>query len=146
MVLISNEVKVLAGIEQGSVYNFSPQDGIVNHYYVVLNKNPKNDDEINLAPFTTKKDNVLRFIKIKNLDEKTYVSVEKGECKFLPPRDNIGIDCNRLLYISKEKLIELINYSDGSCNYPKLNTKLFDKIKEGVMVSILVKPSAQDSL
>ena len=143
---MSNEIKVLAGIEQGSVYNFSPRDGVVNHYYIVLNKNPKEDGEINLAVFTTKRESILRFIETKKLNKKTYVTIQKGECTFLPSRDNAGIDCNRLVYVSKERLIELIDDSNGSCNYPILEPDIFRKVSDGVKASYLVKPSAQASM
>jgi hypothetical protein len=141
MVDISNRIKVLAGIEQGCIYNFSPNDGVINHYYVVLNKTPKHDEEINLAVFTTKKDNVLRFIELKKLDKNTYVDIEKKEINFLPVRDNMGIDCNRLVYVNKEKLIELIDNSGGSCNYPVLKKSVLEKVIKGVKLSRMVKPS-----
>ncbi len=146
MVEMSNEIKVSLGIEQGRVYNFSPKDGVVNHYYVVLNRNPQKDSEINLAPFTTKKEKVLKFIGIKKLNINTYVAIEKGECPFLPSRDNAGIDCNRLIYTTKERLIELINESNGSCDYPVLEKSLLKKVVDGVKASRMVKPTAQEAL
>lgn len=146
MVDIPNRVKVLAAIAQGSIYNFSPKVGVSNHYYVVLNKNPKEDEEINLAVFTTKKENVLKFIEVKKLNKITYVDIIKGECSFLPIRDNMGIDCNRLVYINKERLIELIDDSNGSCNYPILEENILKKVIEGVKASNMVKPTAQKSL
>lgn len=97
MVPISNEIKVKIGITQGQVYNFSPKQGVLNHYYVVLNKDPKSSEEIYLAPFTSQKDNVLKFIKMNGFDEKTYVEINSGECNFLPKKSQSGIDCNRLI-------------------------------------------------
>ena len=146
MVVISNEIKVRIGIGQGSVYNFSPKDAVDNHYYVVLNKDPKKDSELNLAPFTTKRDKVLKFIELRKLNIKTYVVIEKGECPSPPLRDDTGIDCNRLIYVDKETLIELINESDGSCNYPSLNKNLLKRVIEGVKVSRMVKPTAKEAL
>src|SRR3989344_4594871 len=131
MIHFPNRVKVKINIEQGCVYNFSPRDSIPNHYYIVLNKNPKESEEIYLAPFTTKKENVLKFITSRRLDKKTFVEIEEGECPFLPRRLKSGVDCNRLLPpISIEDLIMLIDKSDGDCEYPKVNDKLLNRILE----------------
>lgn len=146
MVPISNDIKVKVGIAQGQVYNFSPKQGVLNHYYVVLNKNPKSSEEIYLAPFTSQKDNVLKFIKMNGFDERTYVEIKSGECNFLPNKSQSGIDCNRLIYIDIEELISRIDSSDGGCNYPVLNPKIFIKIKEGVALSPLVKPVVVENM
>ena len=139
MIVISNEVKIRAGIEQGCVYNFSPLVGVYNHYYVVLNKNPKSDDEIYLAPFTTKKEKVLKMIELARLDLKTCVEVTKSDCSFLLHKSTV-IDCNRVISTTVEDLIGLIEKSEGSCNYPKLSEGLLERVLNGVRVSRMVKP------
>jgi len=146
MVPISNEIKVKIGITQGQVYNFSPKQGVLNHYYVVLNKDPKSSEEIYLAPFTSQKDNVLKFIKMNSFDDKTYVEIKVGECSFLPKKSQSGIDCNRLIYIDIEELISRIDSTDGGCNYPIIDSEIFAKIKEGVALSPLVKPVVVENM
>lgn len=142
-ILISNQIKVSIGIKQGCLYNFSPKSGVSNHYYIVLNRNPKDNQEIHLAPFTTKKESVLKLIELKKLDRKTFVEIKKGDCNSLPQRDEMGIDCNRLIHVDIETLIELIDKSNGSCNYPDLRQDILEKVIEGVKLSRLVKPSAK---
>ena len=68
MISIPPKVIVRVDIEQGVVYNFSDNKDTPNHYFVVLNKNLKEDKEIYLVSFTTKKENALRHIKHFNLD------------------------------------------------------------------------------
>jgi len=137
MVLIPTKIKVQLGIEQGSVYNFSPEKGVVNHYFIVLNKNPKKDAEIYLVSFTSNKDDVLRFIEHFNFDRKTYVAIENNECPFLPRESESCINCNRTRRYDIQKLIELIDGSDGGC-YSKISAKLMERIIDGVKASKLV--------
>ena len=147
MIHFPNDVKIKVCIEQGSVYNFSPQEGVVNHYYVVLNKNPQKDSEIYLAPFTTKRDSVLRLIEIRGLETKTLVLVEEGECSFLRRRDETSIDCNRLMpSVSIDELVELINGSNGNCNYPKVEKTLMSRVIEGVNASRMVSDNVKKLL
>lgn len=126
------------GIEQGCVYNFSPDTAIPNHYFIVLNKTPKDDEEIYLASFTSNKEGVLRFIEHHKLDEKTYIEVEKGDCPFLSSSKESCINCNQLRRYEIQKLIERIDASNGSCNYPKVPETLLKKILEGVGVSRMI--------
>jgi len=137
MVLIPTKIKVQLGIEQGTVYNFSPEKGIVNHYFIVLNKNPKKDDEIYLVSFTSNKDDVLRFIEHFDFDRKTYVEIETNECPFLPRESESCINCNKTRRYDLQKLIDLIDGSDGSC-YSKISNKLMVRIIEGVKASKMV--------
>jgi len=143
---ISNEIKIRIGIKRGCVYNFSPSTGIDNHYFIVLNSNPKKDEEIHLAMFTTKKENVLKFIEYRKLDSKTLVQIERGECPFLPRPDDTGVDCNRPISINIEDLIERINDSEGSCSYPAIPENLISRIIEGVRASRMVGENIKQAL
>jgi len=140
MIFITNDVKVRAGIEQGCIYNFSPKDGILNHYYIILNKNPKTDKELYLIPFTTKKEKILKFIEYRKLDRKTFVDIPDKECLFLSRPKDCGLDCNRPIEVTLDKLIELIDNSNGSCNYQKAGINLIKQMIYGVGVSPMVKP------
>ena len=146
MIHIPNDAKVALGIRQGQVYNFSPKSGVDNHYFVVLNKNPRNDTEIYLAPFTTKKEKVLNFIEINKLGKGTCVEIKKGDCKFLPREDSTVIDCNRLVYTDLARLIELIDESSGNCNYSQIKQELMSKIIGAVKASKMVKNIIKESL
>lgn len=146
MVDIPNRIKVILGIRQGQVYNFSPKSGVSNHYYVVLNKSPKDDKEIYLAPFTTKKEKVLKFIEVARLDKKTCVEITRGDCKFLPQEDSTIIDCNRLIYTDIAQLVDLINESAGNCNYPQIKPELITRVIEAVKASKMVKNIVKDLL
>lgn len=146
MIFISNDIKVKTGIEQGCIYNFSPKDGVLNHYYMVLNKNPKTDSEVYLVPFTTKKEKIIKFIEYRKLDRKTFVDIPNKECSFLPRSQDGGIDCNRPIEVTLTKLIELIDNSSGSCNYPKVGKSLLQLVIEGVTASPMVKPVIKLSL
>jgi len=146
MIFIGNNIKVKTGIEQGCIYNFSPKDGVSNHYYMVLNKNPKTDDEIYLAPFTSKKEKILKFIEYAKLDRKTFVDIPDKECTFLPRPKEGGIDCSRPIEVTLTKLIQLIDESSGSCNYPKAGQTLIQRVIDGVKLSPMVKPVIKTSL
>jgi hypothetical protein len=144
MVQMPNDVRVKIGIKQGQVYNFSPASDVDNHYFVVLNKNPKDDKEIHLVYFTSKKEKVLKFIEIRNLDRRTCVDVGETECGFLPRKENSGINCNNVLSIDIEKLIVLIDESEGSCCYPAIEDSFLKRVIEGVKMSRLVKPIVKE--
>lgn len=146
MIYVPNEVKVKIGIEQGCIYNFSPVNNVSNHYYLVLNKNPKQDSEIYLAPFTTKKEKVLKFIEFRKLDKATFVLLNEKECVFLPYKKEAGIDCNRLLHTEINTLIQLIDNSKGSCNYPKAEKTLLERVLIGVKASSMVSPNIKSFL
>ncbi|MEK7107042.1 MAG: hypothetical protein AAB899_02545 [Patescibacteria group bacterium] len=135
---IPNEVKVKVGIEQGCVYNFSPDIAIPNHYFIVLNKAPKDDNEIYLASFTSNKEGVKRFIQHHKLDEKTYIEIKKGDCSFLATSKESCINCNQFRRYDVQKLIERIDASDGSCNYPKIPETLLKKILIGIGASKMI--------
>ena len=137
-ITIPTQVKVRVGIEQGCVYNFAPDKATANHYFIVLNKNPKNDADIYLASFTSKKENVLRFIELHKLDRKTFVEVERGDCTFLSRPDETCINCNKYRRYDIQKMIDLIDASNGNCNYPKVSNKLLERVLYGVKSSRLV--------
>ena len=143
---ITTTVKVKIGIEQGSVYNFAPKDVVPNHYFIVLNKNPKRDSEIHLAPFTTKRGKILNFISLQKLSTETFVEIKEDECVFLPRREESCVDCNRLIKISLENLIELIDSSNGSCNYPKVEEALLERVIKGVRASRMVSTAIKATL
>jgi len=138
--LISNKVKVLAGIEQGSIYSFCPQNGVNRHYYVVISKNPQSHKEIYLLCFTTKKNTVLKLIESMKLSEKTYIETKTNDCPDLPRRTNTGLNCNRPICLNKEDLIILINDTNGSCNYKPLKKSTLKKVLKGVIASDMVNP------
>ena len=146
MIYIPNDAKVRGGIEQGSVYNFAPNKGVANHYHIVLNKNPKKDDEVYLVSFTSSKENTLRYIKNFNFDIKTLVEIENGECSFLSKPQESCINCNFLKKYDIQKLIDLINDSNGSCNYPTIQDKLIKRIIEGVKKSTLISDEIKSFL
>jgi len=107
---------------------------------MVLNKNPKTDSGVYLVPFTTKKEKIIKFIEYAKLDRKTFVDIPDKECSFLSRPQDGGIDCNRPIEITLTKLIELIDNSSGSCNYPKARETLLKLVIEGVNASPMVKP------
>ncbi|MEK7586868.1 MAG: hypothetical protein AAB453_03300 [Patescibacteria group bacterium] len=124
-------------IEQGAVYNFSGNKTIPNHYFVVINKNPKKDREIYLVSFTTKKENAVRHIKHFQLNMKTYVEVAEGECDFLPRWKESCINSNYVRKYEIQELTEILENSNGQ-NYPKISDKLLKRIIEGVKASRLI--------
>lgn len=146
MIRIPNSVTVRIGIQRGSIYNFSPEKGVSNHYFVVINKDPKNEDDMFLVSFTSNKGNVLRFISQHNFDTKTCVNVEDGECAFLPTGKKSCVNCNYVRRYSMQKLIELIDESNGGSNYPKAEESLLDKIIIGVKASKMVAEDIKNSL
>jgi hypothetical protein len=146
MVFIPNEIKVRIGIRQGSIYNFSPKYGIPNHYFIVLNKEPKRDDEIYLASFTSKKNDALNHIKHYSLDIKTFIQIGEGECLFLPKPKESCINCNFVRKVDLSKLVELIDASSGCCDYPAISESLIIKIIDGVKLSPMIGKDVKDSL
>lgn len=141
---IPNDVKVALLIGQGSVYRFSPQNDVINHYYVVVNRSPKDDETLYLVYFTTKKDKISDFISTRGLHSSTMVEINHRDCPFLPNKDNGCINCNSLLEINKSELIERINESNGSCGFPKVPGTVLSRIIEGIKNSRLVKPKVKE--
>lgn len=146
MIFIPNNAKVSIGITQGSIYNFSPTDGIDNHYHIILNKNPKNDDQIFLVHFTTKKQKTLDFINNRNLDISTFVEINNGECLFLPRWEETCINCNYVKVSDINEIVDLIDNSNGSCNYSQVPESLMKRIIIGVSNSKMVANTIKTSL
>lgn len=134
---IPNDVHVRVGLECGSVYNFSPEKEVLNHYYIVLNKKPKQNKELFLTRFTSKREVVLEFIKTRKLDIKTFVEVRKGECSALPKEDESYINCNFIHKYDIDTLVKLIDESNGTC-YPKASNELIERIIEGLKSSRMI--------
>ena len=145
MIPIPNSVRVPVCIEQGSVYNFSPDKNVANHYYVVLNNNPKHDDEIYLVSFTSNKENVWRYINYHHLDKLTCVELNENECPFLPRPLDSCINCNLYRSYPLDKMIELIDGSNGSI-YPKVNAEFLARVIHGVRISIMIGEEIKSAL
>ena len=143
---IGKDVWVRVGIQQGQIYNFSPEDEVDNHYYVVLNKNPKSDTELYLAMFTTQKDHARKLIELRRLGSNTLVEVKNGECSFLPRSLDSVINCNFVLRISIDDLILRIEQSNGTVRYPTLEEGFMNRVKEGILASRLISPVIKLSL
>lgn len=133
-----NDIAVKFGIQQGSVYNFSPSFGVDNHYFIVLNRNPREENEIYLARFTTKKEKIQAFIKSNGLSPKTFIEIHESECKFLPRPSETCINCNYYHPLaSLDVLISLIEGSKGS-PYPCIGKDLMARIVDGFMASRMI--------
>ena len=142
---IPNDIQVKIGLECGSVYNFSPKKDIVNHYYMVVNRKPKDVEELFLVRFTSKKDVVLEFIKTHRLNEKTFVQVKKGECNALPKEEESYINCNFINKYDINTLVNLIDESNGRC-YPKASNELVERIMEGLKSSRMIGKDIKEAL
>jgi len=146
MIFISNNAKIRIGIKQGNIYNFSPKSGVGNHYYIVLNKNPKTDEQVFFVYFTTKKQKVVDFIKIRNFDILTMVEIKKGECSFLSKRGETCVNCNYVFGCKLEELVCLVDNSNGNCGYPPVSASLLERILSGIKLSKMVSKSIKNLL
>ena len=89
---------------------------------------------------------MLNFIKHHGFDLKTFVEVKGKECPFLPKAKESCINCNYVKPVEMGKLVELIDSSNGSCDYPIIPDALITKIVEGVKLSPMVGKNIKDIL
>jgi len=106
MIDIPAHIRILATIKRGSVYYFK-EDNFVStepHFFVVLNKNPKNNTVLILACATSqieKRKEIAR--KLKFLEE-TLVEVSPSDFSFFTK--STLFDCNNVIEKSVQSLID----------------------------------------
>lgn len=76
---IPRELQVKFGIAPGAVYVIEKQGDVHEHYFVVLNLNPKDDENIILVSATTKHSNEEAHITRLQFGQDTLVKIADSE-------------------------------------------------------------------
>jgi len=134
---IPDDIKVKISIKQGSVYYFRHEDFPDDlHYFVVLNKNPLDDDYLLLSVASSQIERKKEFIKQRNLPEATLVIVERSDYKHFS-KDTV-FNCNTVHTVSLDALIERVS-EENRFFLDLLPSEIVENIIKGVINSPLIE-------
>lgn len=135
MIDIPANIRILATIKRGSVYYFNEENFISTepHFFVVLNKNPKNNNILILACATSQTERRKEIAQKLKFPKETLVEVSPSEFSFF--NKNTLFDCNCVIEKSTQSLIDkLCNNCLEICNKDMPDYIVKDIIK-GVLLS-----------
>ena len=142
MIQIPPEIRIPICIERGSVFNFyidfnDSKRQAKNRYFIVVNRNPKDDVILIMLTPTTKISKTEAFAKRNDIDPKTIVKISSGEHRIFT-KDSV-FNCNEAFDVKMSDLIRKID-ENGSMNYPKISKKIIKQLVEGIKESKSVLP------
>jgi hypothetical protein len=138
MISISPDIRLLATLKTGSVYYFeeerlkSPEP----HYFIVLNKTPKNDSVLFLACASSQVEKRKSAIRALGFSPETLVTVDPGEYDGFPKAT--AVDCNTVFEKTTLSVIDkLANKKLRICS-SVIREAIMAKITNGVLLSAQV--------
>ena len=139
--------RVLIGfIEGGNVYLFkNPNFNNVEHehYHVVVNHDPQNEDTIILVNATSQIEKRKMWVSKNKLPKETLIEVGHTECPFLS-KDTV-FDCNNKTLFTKDDLVDLTD-SMALQYIEKVPYDLLKKIRAGLIASPMIEGYIKEML
>jgi hypothetical protein len=107
------EVFVATCLHTGAVLYYQDQKMPHPHYYIIINKDPINDNFLVMPMGGSDYQKINDTILLKDGNTNAFVYVEKSKTKIFPK--NTGIDCGQLHNLTPEKLTSF--YKSGNMKY-----------------------------
>ncbi|HDY72670.1 MAG TPA: hypothetical protein ENH90_00695 [bacterium] len=148
MVHIPSGAQILTTIKRGSVYYFQHdfgdgKDGSKErHYFVVLNKNPKDNTFLVLACATSKVDKTKRIVSTLGFPKNTIVEVSPSEYPIFSK--NTIFDCNSVIEETIESIIEKRKNGKLRMCHQNMPDDIIQCLIRGVLLSTQVSIKAQN--
>ena len=132
---IPARVRILAGIQTGSVYYFEEEllSSTEPHYFVVLNKNPRTEEVIILVCASSKVDKRRQIAKSLGFSNKTLVVITPSEYSLFT-KETV-IDCNRAFEKIAQSLIDKLEQGKLKVCTELMPDDIVRKLIDGVMTS-----------
>jgi len=135
MIDIPADAYILTTIKRGSVYYFKNEEFASNspHYFVVLNKNPKNGNILILVCATSQVEKRKAIAQKMKFMEGTLVEVSPLDFTFFTK--NSLFDCNNVIEISIGSIIEKLSNNELQICPQDMPDKIVNNLVRGVLVS-----------
>lgn len=131
----SSDSRISETIETGSVYYFEEEELSSDepHYFIVLNRDPRNEDILILACASSQVDKRKRITKLLGHPEKTLVVVSPSEYPAFK-KDSV-VDCNRIFEKTIESLEDKLEKKQLKvCEIP-MPKEIVQKLTSGALAS-----------
>lgn len=143
---IPARVRLLAGIQSGSVYYFE-DDQIASpepHYYIVLNKNPRTEELLILVISTSQVEKRRQVAHRLGFPEETLVVVSPTEYTHFTKET--AINCNNVFEKPVQSLVEKLESGRLRICTELMPDEIVQRIIAGVLVSTQVSINVQNIL
>jgi hypothetical protein len=134
---IPREMQVRFGIAPGAVYIIEKDGDVHEHYFVVLNLDPKNDENILLVSATTKHQNEQRYIALRQFGESTLVKVGANESAVITKESTFN--CNRYIDPTLGDLCNSITMKRVDYIGAVIEPAILEKLREATLQSPLLR-------
>lgn len=126
-------MQVKYGIAAGAVYLIE-QDGDKNeHYFVVLNLNPKKDERIILVNATTKYQKENDYVVRRKFGLDTLVYIQTGDSKVITRESTFN--CNSYIDPTLEEMCTSLKFKRLEYTGHKIEKKILEELREATLKS-----------
>ena len=135
MIDIPCDVQILATIKRGTVYYFRDESFASEepHYFVVLNKNPRNGNFLILACATSKIERRKEIAKKLSFPEETLVEVFPSDFSFFTK--NTLFDCNSVIERNVQSVIDKLSNNALKICSENMPDYIVERLISGVLAS-----------
>lgn len=135
---IPAHVRILAAIQTGSVYYFREEapSSAESHYFVVLNKDPRNEEVLVLVCASSQIDKRRRIIEKLGFPAETLICISPSEYPLFT-KDTV-IDCNRAFEKTCQSLIAKLELGKLKTCTELMPPEIVRKLIRGIRISTQV--------
>ena len=130
---IPRELQVRFGIAPGAVYVIEKNGDVHEHYFVVLNLDPRQDENILLVSATTKHINEEAYITRLQFGQDTLVKIVDSESAVIKKESTFN--CNRYIDPTLEQLCSSIHFKRVEYVGGVIEPSILDKLREATLLS-----------
>lgn len=143
---IPAQVRVVAGIQTGSVFYFEEEtiSSEEPHYFVVLNRNPQTEEILILAIASSQVEKRKQIIERLGFSVETLVEISPQEYALFT-KDTV-IDCNRAFEKSIQSLAEKLENGKLKVCKEIMPSEIVERIVKGMLVSTQISKNIQELL
>ncbi len=138
MIDIPAHIRILATIKRGSVYYFKDESfsSAEPHYFVVLNKNPRNNTILILACATSQIEKRKQIASTLHFTKETLVEVSSSEFSLFTK--TTLFDCNSVIEKSIQSLIDKLSHNELKVCAVAMPEKIVESLVKGALLSTQV--------
>jgi hypothetical protein len=142
MTLVPADIHIEVTLARGRVYYIEDGLGIAGrHFYILLNRDPRNDAELVLVMATSNIAGTRRFARLRNISMTTVPEVPMG--RFSAFTEPTCFKCNNAESRSRQYLVTLLRSGKLRVRPEEMPADIVDMIAMGVLDSPLVAEELQ---
>jgi hypothetical protein len=126
-------MQVRFGIAPGAVYIIEKDGDVHEHYFVVLNLDPKSDENVVLVSATTKHENEQRYIALRQFGESTLVKINTNESTVITRESTFN--CNRYIAPTLADLCNSITLKRVEYVGAVIEPVILERLREATLLS-----------